>query len=129
MNRDTDNHPAVNLIGHDHDAMTEYFATLGEKPFRASQLLKWVHQQGVYDYAGMTNLSKALRSKLAERTTLALPEIVQDQASPDGTRKWLLRLADGNSIETVYIPDDKRGTLCVSSQVGCGLNCSFCATA
>lgn len=121
--------PTVNLIGHDHQAMTDYFAVLGEKPFRASQLLKWIHQQGVYDYAGMTNLSKALRGKLAEQTTLDLPEIIQDQASADGTRKWLLRLADGNSIETVFIPEDKRGTLCVSSQVGCGLNCSFCATA
>jgi 23S rRNA (adenine2503-C2)-methyltransferase len=120
---------AINLIGHDHRAMSRYFSELGEKPFRASQLLKWIHQQGVYDYASMTNLSKALRGKLASQTTLDLPEIIQDQVSADGTRKWLLRLADGNSIETVFIPEDKRGTLCVSSQVGCGLNCSFCATA
>ncbi len=120
---------AINLIGYDHRAMSRYFSELGEKPFRASQLLKWIHQQGVYDYASMTNLSKALRGKLASQTTLDLPEIIQDQVSADGTRKWLLRLADGNSIETVFIPEDKRGTLCVSSQVGCGLNCSFCATA
>ena len=125
LNKDS----AINLIGHDHQAMSKYFAVLGEKPFRASQLLKWIHQQGVYDYANMTNFSKVLRSRLSEQTSLKLPEIIQDQESLDGTRKWLLRLEDGNSIETVFIPEEKRGTLCVSSQVGCGLNCSFCATA
>ncbi len=129
MSEQLDKQQVINLIGHNHQEMSRYFSELGEQPFRASQLLKWIHQHGVYDYARMTNLSKALRGKLASQTTLDLPEIIKDQASPDGTRKWLLRLADGNSIETVYIPEDKRGTLCVSSQVGCGLNCSFCATA
>ena len=118
-----------NLMGHDRQALEEYFASLGEKPFRATQVLKWVHQQGVYDFSDMTNLSKSLRTNLASKVSFKIPEIINDQVSDDGTRKWLLRLQDGNSIETVFIPESGRGTLCVSSQVGCALNCSFCATA
>ena len=106
-----------NLMGHDRQALEEYFASLGEKPFRATQVLKWVHQQGVYDFSDMTNLSKSLRTNLASKVSFKTPEIINDQVSDDGTRKWLLRLQDGNSIETVFIPESGRGTLCVSSQV------------
>lgn len=108
--------------------MREYFARLGEKPFRAQQVLQWIHQYGVADFDAMTNLSKALREKLKAEATIAAPEIAQDHTAHDGTRKWLLRLSDGQCIETVFIPEANRGTLCVSSQVGCTLNCSFCAT-
>jgi len=119
----------VNLVGHDRGDLERLLVSFGEKPFRASQLMKWIHQQGVSDFMAMTNLSKQLRGELSDRATLVRPEIVSDRVSPDGTRKWLLRLADGNCIESVFIPETGRGTLCVSSQVGCGLNCSFCATA
>jgi 23S rRNA (adenine2503-C2)-methyltransferase len=91
--------------------------------------MKWIHQYGEVDFERMTNLSKALRGKLADVAEVAPPEVITLQASRDGTRKWLLRLADGNAIETVFIPEDGRGTLCVSSQVGCSLNCTFCSTA
>ena len=121
--------PLLNLMGHDRQALEDFFSCLGEKPFRATQVLKWVHQQGIYDFSDMTNLSKSLRTSLAQQAVFKLPEIINDQISDDGTRKWLLRLEDGNSIETVFIPESGRGTLCVSSQVGCALNCSFCATA
>ena len=118
----------TNLLGLDPRAMQAYFAELGEKPFRAGQVLQWIHQYGVDNFDAMTNLSKALRSKLAESAEIRAPQIELDQLSTDGTRKWLLRLADGNCIEAVFIPEAERGTLCVSSQVGCALNCSFCAT-
>jgi len=121
--------PLLNLMGHDRQALEVYFATIGEKAFRATQVLKWVHQQGIYDFSEMTNLSKSLRASLSSQAAFALPEIISDKTSDDGTRKWLLKLEDGNSIETVFIPEAGRGTLCVSSQVGCALNCTFCATA
>jgi 23S rRNA (adenine2503-C2)-methyltransferase len=119
----------LNLLGLDRKAMEGFFAGLGEKPFRATQLIKWIHQRGVADFAAMTDLSKALRAKLEEVCDVRLPEAVFDQRSADGTRKWLLRLDGGNAIETVFIPEPNRGTLCVSSQVGCALECSFCSTA
>jgi len=119
----------VNLLNLDRRSLEAFFAAQGEKAFRASQLLKWMHQQGVTDFAEMTNLSKALRGRLEASAVVQLPEIICRQDSRDGTRKWLLRLADGNAIETVFIPEDDRGTLCVSSQVGCALNCTFCSTA
>ena len=118
----------TNLLGLDARAMQAYFADLGEKPFRAGQVLQWIHQYGVDNFDAMSNLSKALRVKLAESAEIRAPQIELDQLSTDGTRKWLLRLADGNCIEAVFIPEAERGTLCVSSQVGCTLNCSFCAT-
>ena len=118
-----------NLLDFNTSQMCDFFEKLGEKPFRAQQVMQWIHQFGKTDFAEMTNLSKALRIKLAEATEVRLPEIVSDQASQDGTHKWLLKLSCGNCIETVFIPEAKRGTLCVSSQVGCGLNCSFCSTA
>lgn len=109
--------------------MEAFFADVGEKAFRASQVMKWMHQLGVDEFADMTNISKALRVRLSELAEIRAPEVVYDQASSDGTHKWVLRLDSGNCIETVFIPEDGRGTLCVSSQVGCALECSFCSTA
>jgi len=119
----------MNLLNLNRQDMQAYFAELGEKPYRAQQVLQWLHQYGVSTIDEMTNLSKALRERLQTIAEIRVPEIVLDQLSEDGTRKWLLRLADGNCIETVFIPEDDRGTLCVSSQVGCIVNCSFCSTA
>lgn len=118
----------LNLLGFDRPAMQSYFSEIGEKGFRAQQLTKWIHQQGVTDFDQMSNLSKALRSELESKTVLEMPKVVFDQTSRDGTRKWVLQLDDGNRVETVFIPEDDRGTLCVSSQVGCALDCSFCST-
>lgn len=118
----------TNLLGLAPAAMQAYFAELGEKPFRAGQVLQWIHQYGVDNFDAMTNLSKTLRVRLQESAEIRGPEIALDQVAADGTRKWLLRLADGNCIEAVFIPEAERGTLCVSSQVGCTLNCAFCAT-
>ncbi len=118
----------LNLLGLDRQGLTAYFAALGERPFRASQFMQWVHQKGVTDYQLMTNISRALRDQLQEDTRIHFPELVFDATSSDGTRKWLLQLDDGNRIETVYIPETDRGTLCVSSQAGCALDCSFCST-
>lgn len=121
--------PAENLMGLDRASLARRLVEMGEKPFRAAQILQWVHQRGVVDPEAMTDLSKALRARLHEPGWWALPEVAADTLSADGTRKWLFRLADGNAIETVYIPDEERGTLCISSQAGCALNCRFCATA
>lgn len=120
--------PKTNLMGLDRTAMEAYFASIGEKSFRASQVMKWIHQVGVNDFAEMTNLSKALRANLADCAQISAPEIISDNLSEDGTRKWLLKVPGKSAIEMVFIPEETRGTLCVSSQVGCTLNCSFCAT-
>ncbi len=125
---DTVTDERINLLDLDHEALKTFFVGLGEKPFRATQVLKWIHQFGVDDPAVMTNLSKDLRRRLAECAVVRAPEIVADRLAVDGTRKWLMQLPDGNAVETVFIPEADRGTLCVSSQVGCSLNCSFCAT-
>lgn len=117
-----------NLLDMNQRAMADFFVSLGEKPYRATQVLAWLHQRGIADVEQMSNLGKQLRERLKELTYFAIPEVVTLQSSTDGTRKWMLRLADGNCIETVFIPEDDRGTLCVSSQVGCALNCSFCST-
>ena len=122
-------HEKVNLLNFDRQGLQAYFTEIGEKPFRAAQLLKWIYQFGVDDFNAMSNLSKSLREKLSEVAEIKLPEIVTEQHSDDGTIKWLLRLDSGNSIETVFIPEGDRGTLCISSQVGCALECSFCSTA
>jgi 23S rRNA (adenine2503-C2)-methyltransferase len=119
----------TNLLDFDRERMAAFFTGIGEKPFRATQMLQWIYQQGVIDFAQMTNLSKALREKLPQIACIKLPEIVTEQVSSDGTRKWLLRVDAQNCIETVFIPEKERGTLCVSSQVGCPLDCSFCSTA
>jgi 23S rRNA (adenine2503-C2)-methyltransferase len=109
--------------------MEAFFAAMGEKPFRATQVMKWIFQEGIDDFAQMSNLSKALREKLQTVAEIRLPEVVQDHPSADGTRKWLLKVDALNHIEMVYIPEAERSTLCVSSQVGCTLACSFCSTA
>ena len=119
----------TNLLGLDMPALKTFFVDIGEKPFRAAQVMQWIHHYGVSDFDGMTNISRDLRARLKETALVVGPEIVLDRVAEDGTRKWLLRLADGNCIEAVFIPEDERGTLCVSSQVGCILNCSFCSTA
>ena len=119
----------INLLDLDRQGLEQFFLDRGDKAFRAAQVMKWIYGQGVVDFAGMTNLSKALREMLQDSTRIGLPEVVADQLSDDGSRKWLLSLDDGNCIETVFIPEAERGTLCVSSQVGCMLNCSFCSTA
>jgi 23S rRNA (adenine2503-C2)-methyltransferase len=118
----------TNLLGLDRAGLEEFFAAIGEKKFRATQVMKWIHQLAVVDFQEMNNLSKDLRNQLAESSCVQNLHVSQDQISKDGTRKWLLRLHDGNHIEAVYIPEDDRGTLCVSSQVGCALDCSFCST-
>ncbi len=118
----------INLLNYSISALENFFLELGEKPFRATQLLKWIYQLGNRDFATMTNLSQHLRQYLITHCEIAVPEQVEEQIAVDGTKKWLLRLVDGNFIETVYIPEDGRGTLCVSSQVGCPVGCSFCAT-
>ncbi len=113
----------------DRANLAAWFDSLGERVFRADQLLKWIYQQGVTDVRQMTNLSKALREALSETTCIRLPEIVTEKRSADGTRKWLIRVDEQNCIETVFIPEKDRGTLCISSQVGCPLDCNFCSTA
>jgi 23S rRNA (adenine2503-C2)-methyltransferase len=120
---------ATNLLDLDRAGLEAFFAARGEKTFRASQLMKWVYGQGVTDFQSMTNISKALRDELQRCAVIRLPEVAADRLSDDGSRKWLFRMEDGNCIETVFIPEAERGTLCVSSQVGCMLNCSFCSTA
>ncbi len=110
--------------------MESFFVSIGEKPFRATQLVKWIHQHGITEFDAMTNLSKLLRSSLPDQAEIRLPQIKQCQTSTDGTRKWLIELDNtGNSVETVFIPEENRGTLCISSQVGCPLDCQFCSTA
>ncbi len=109
--------------------LTAYFAALGEKPYRAVQLMKWIYHRGLTDFAEMTDLSKALRDKLLNQAVIEAPAIRHQQVSQDGSHKWLLHIDHSNGIETVFIPETDRGTLCVSSQVGCSLNCAFCATA
>ncbi|RQW80411.1 MAG: bifunctional tRNA (adenosine(37)-C2)-methyltransferase TrmG/ribosomal RNA large subunit methyltransferase RlmN, partial [Methylococcus sp.] len=119
----------LNLLGLDRKAMAAFCVEHGEKSFRASQLLQWIHQRGVGDFGEMTNLSKVLRARLEESCEIRPPEIVHEQISSDGTCKWVLQTDAQNRVETVFIPEEGRGTLCVSSQVGCALECSFCSTA
>ena len=119
----------TNLLDLDREGLRAFFADLGERPFRADQVLKWIHHHGVTDFDAMTNIAKPLRARLAEVAEIRPPEMLTCRDSVDGTRKWLFRLDGGNSIECVFIPEDDRNTLCVSTQVGCALDCSFCATA
>jgi 23S rRNA (adenine2503-C2)-methyltransferase len=118
----------VNLLGLDQEGLKAFCAGLGEKPYRARQLLRWIHQAGVDRFDAMTDMSKALRARLEERARVLAPRVIRDTTADDGTRKWLLDVGTGNAIETVFIPEENRGTLCVSSQAGCALECSFCAT-
>ncbi len=124
-------HPAAvppNLLGLNRRQLAEFLASIGEKPFHAGQLLRWMHHFGVGDFARMTDLSKALRAKLAQRATLAMPAVRSTHRAADGTCKWLLETGGGNAVESVFIPEAERGTLCISSQVGCALACTFCST-
>ena len=118
----------INLLGLSPAKMEAFFADLGEKKFRAQQMLKWIHQYGEPNFDNMTNMSKPLRARMSEICEIRLPEVVYEDFSKDGTRKWVMRVDGGSAIETVYIPEKDRGTLCVSSQIGCSLDCSFCST-
>ncbi len=119
-----------NLVGLSRDELAALVADIGEKPFRAKQLWRWIYNRGVIDFAAMSDLAKPLRERLAEQFDLHRPQVAREQQSSDGTRKWLLRFPDGNEAETVYIPDqdEDRGSVCISSQVGCTLTCKFCHT-
>jgi 23S rRNA (adenine2503-C2)-methyltransferase len=118
----------INLLGLPRQKMLDFLEEIGEKPFRAKQIMQWIHQYGVHDFNEMTNISKALREKLSRIAEIQGPEIVYQDISTDGTRKWVMRMPGGSSIETVLIPEGGRGTLCISSQIGCALDCSFCST-
>ena len=118
----------VNLLGMSRKNMEAYLSSIGEKPFRAQQILKWIHHSGIDNFDDMTNLGKPLRAKLQELAEIRPPTVVKQLDSIDGTRKWAVEVGGNNLVETVLIPDGQRGTLCVSSQVGCSLDCSFCAT-
>ena len=119
----------INLFGLDRQQLRERFAEMGEAPYRADQVMLWIYRRGKDSFDEMTNIGKALRARLAEHFVIRTPELVTEQVSADGTRKWVLRLDGGNAIETVYIPEEGRATLCISSQVGCAMDCSFCSTA
>src|SRR5262249_47793768 len=112
---------SVNLLDYDVRGLTELCASLGEKPFRARQLLRWIHQLREDDFAQMTDLGLPLRARLAQMALVRAPTVLGESTAADGTRKWLLSVGTGNGIETVFIPEVSRGTLCVSSQVGCAL--------
>jgi len=118
----------VNLLDFDAAGMAAYFAEHGEKPFRARQVLRWMHRFGQGDFDAMTDLAKSLREKLKVMAAVTPPAIVSDKLSDDGTRKFLFDVGGGNAVETVFIPEDDRGTLCISTQAGCALDCSFCST-
>ena len=119
---------ALNLLDYDAQGLARLLADLGEKPFRARQLLRWVHRFGESDFAAMTDVAKSLRSRLAAEAVIAAPAVLRDDTSDDGTRKWLLDVGAGNAVECVFIPEENRGTLCVSTQAGCALDCAFCST-
>jgi 23S rRNA (adenine2503-C2)-methyltransferase len=120
----------VNLLGLPRTELEAFVASrLGARPFRARQLMKWIYRRGAADFSSMSDLAQDFRAQLAEVAKISVPEIVTEQRSSDGTRKWMLRMDEVQGIETVYIPEPDRGTLCISSQVGCAMDCSFCATA
>jgi len=118
----------LNLLNLNQPQLVDYFVGLGEKPFRAKQLMRWMHHFGVNDFEQMTDIAKVLREKLALQAVITPPVVQLEQISEDGTRKWLVDSGSGNGVETVFIPEDERGTLCISSQVGCALECTFCST-
>ena len=118
----------INLMDLDETRMRDFFESIGEKPFRAQQVLKWIYHQGITDFEQMTNLGVALRQRLSSIAVIEPPRVLTEQLSVDGTTKWLMGFGGGNAVETVYIPEPRRGTLCISSQVGCALNCTFCST-
>ena len=118
----------VNLLDFDAAGLTAFFAGIGEKPFRAKQVLRWMHRFGQSDFDAMTDIAKSLREKLKAMASVTPPAIVSDKLSDDGTRKFLFDVGGSNAVETVFIPEDDRGTLCISTQAGCALDCSFCST-
>jgi 23S rRNA (adenine2503-C2)-methyltransferase len=118
----------VNLLGKSESVLRDFFDGLGEKPFRARQVLQWIHQRNASRFDEMTDLSRNLRDQLGEIASIELPEVVSEMKSSDGTIKWLFESGAGQAVETVFIPEPGRGTLCISSQVGCAMDCSFCAT-
>ncbi|MFV3414319.1 23S rRNA (adenine(2503)-C(2))-methyltransferase RlmN [Pseudomonas nitroreducens] len=124
----TDTAVKANLLGMTKPQLEEFFESIGEKRFRAGQVMQWIHHFGAVEFSAMTNVGKALREKLEAVAEIRPPEIVSQDISADGTRKWVVRVASGSCVETVYIPQGGRGTLCVSSQAGCALDCSFCST-
>src|SRR3989338_6031271 len=117
-----------NLLDLDAQALAAYLAGMGEKPFRARQLMRWIYQVGEPDFAAMTDIAAVLRDKLAQCACISTPDIMREELSDDGTRKWLLDAGTGNAVETVFIPEEMRGTLCISTQAGCALDCTFCST-
>lgn len=117
-----------NLLNFDAQALAAYFTEMGEKPFRARQLMRWMYKEGESDFAAMTDIAASLRAKLTQQACISVPSIVREELSEDGTRKWLLDVGTGNAVEAVFIPEETRGTLCISSQAGCALNCTFCST-
>jgi 23S rRNA (adenine2503-C2)-methyltransferase len=119
---------SINLLDFDAKSLADFCKEIGEKPFRARQLLRWIHRSGEADFAAMSDLAQGLRDKLAGAAVVDPPRVISDHIAADGTRKWLLSVGSGNGIETVFIPETRRGTLCISSQVGCALACSFCST-
>lgn len=118
----------INLLGMSLPKLQAYFQSMDEKPFRAVQVMKWIHQRGVTEFAAMTDVSKSLRDKLQVNAEIRLPTIVDEHLASDGCYKWIVEVASGSRVETVFIPEATRGTLCISSQAGCTLDCSFCAT-
>ena len=117
-----------NLLELDAAGLTAWFAALGEKPFRAKQVLRWLHQFGEADFGRMSDVAKNLRAQLPELAEVRLPQVLRDATATDGTRKWLLDVGNGNAVECVFIPEENRGTLCISTQAGCALDCAFCST-
>ena len=118
----------INLLGLDAAALKSFVAGLGEKPFRARQLSRWIHRRGASEFDAMSDLAKSLREKLAQRASIAALAVIRDSISADGTRKWLLDVGQANAVESVFIPEEDRGTLCISTQAGCAMNCAFCST-
>ncbi len=118
----------INLLDFSAQGLADLVAGLGEKPFRAKQLIRWVHHYGADSFDAMSDLAKGFRAKLSQLATIQSPDVLRDHTSSDGTRKWLLDVGNGNAIETVFIPEQARGTLCISTQAGCAVNCHFCST-
>ncbi len=118
----------INLFGMDRERLRSQFELVGEKPWRADQIMQWIYRRGVDDFGAMSNISKDLRARLEADFVVETPELMSEQISADGTRKWVLRVGGGQAIETVFIPEQSRGTLCISSQVGCAMDCAFCST-
>lgn len=127
-NQHSTDHALVNLLNFSVPQLVQWCGDQGQKPFRAKQLSKWIHQSGVANFDAMTDLAKEFRHSLTNSACVACPEVISDHLSKDGTRKWLFDVGQGNAVETVFIPEAKRGTLCVSSQAGCAVNCRFCST-